>query len=184
MANCQPTTAKVRHRPKTGYLATPLSSDERRFVGEMYRKHQGLLRLIGRKMLRKYPFVNRDDIFSCIDSAFIKTCRAWDPLRGTFSTLLSVFAEGDILHFIRDNNWLIKAPGSVRQHGQRARRLLESGVSLSDVLAQLQITEDALRHALVATQPAEHDIRSFDLHICPRATPWELLEAEVPAEQP
>lgn len=177
MANCAATPAR-RHRPKTGYLSTPLSVDEQRFVGEMYRKHRGLLRLLGRKMLRKYPFVGADDVFSCIDTAFIKTCRAWDPLRGTFSTLLSVFAEGDILHFIRDHNWMIKAPGAVRQHGQRARRMIEAGHSITDILTQLNLTEETLRQALIATEPTEHDVRSFDFHTCPRATPWELLEAE------
>lgn len=146
----------------------------------MYRKHQGLLRMMGRKMCRKYPFVSAEDIFSCIDTGFIKTCRAWDPLKGTFSTLLTVFAEGDILHWIRDSNWMIRAPGSVRRNGQLARRLLEQGHPIAYVLKQLDITEDALKLALVATQPTEHDVRNWEMHVCPRATPMQALEAEEP----
>lgn len=168
-------------RPRTGYLATPLSHDEQKRVADLYREHRGLLRMMGRKLCRKYPFVTKDDIFSCIDTAFIKSCRAWDPQRGRFSTLLGVFAEGDILHFVRDHNWLVKAPGSVRQKGQVARRMLDRGASVSDILAHLGISDDDLKLALVATQPTDHDIRGFDLHICPRATPMELLEESDPA---
>lgn len=175
----QPTTSQpVRHRPRTGYLATPLSREEQRRIAGMYREHQGLLRLMGRKLCRKYPFVSAEDVFSCIDQAFIKTCRAWQPAKGTFSTLLTVFAEGDVLHFIRDHNWLVKAPGSVRRNGQLARKLLDKGYSRTEVLDQLEITEEALKLALVATSPTDHDIRGFDLHVCPRPTPYEVLEAE------
>lgn len=172
------TAQPARHRPRTGYLATPLSREEQRKIGAMYREHQGLLRLMGRKLCRKYPFVSAEDVFSCIDQAFIKTCRAWQPAKGTFSTLLTVFAEGDVLHFIRDHNWLVKAPGTVRRNGQLARKLLDKGHSREQVLAQLEITEEALKLALVATSPTDHDIRGFDLHVCPRPTPYELLEAE------
>lgn len=172
------TPQPARHRPRTGYLATPLTREEQRRIAAMYREHQGLLRLMGRKLCRKYPFVSSEDVFSCIDQAFIKTCRAWQPAKGTFSTLLTVFAEGDVLHFIRDHNWLVKAPGTVRRNGQLARKLLDKGHSRSEVLAELQITEEALKLALVATSPTDHDIRGFDLHICPRPTPYEVLEAE------
>ena len=144
----------------------------------MYRDHRGLLRLLGRKLCRKYRFVSADDIFSAIDIAFIKTCRAWDPAKGTFSTLLTVFCEGDILHFIRDHNWMVKAPGSVRRNGQLARKMMQNGISVDEILLKLSITDEALKLALVATQPTDHDIRGFDLHVCPRATPWEVLEEQ------
>lgn len=166
----------VRRRPRTGYLATPLTKDEQRHVGDMYRKHQGILRLLGRKLCRKYPFVSAEDIFSCIDTAFIKTCRAWDPAKGAFSTLLTVFSEGDVLHFIRDHNWTVKAPGAVRRLGQLARRMLEKGHSMGEVRQELGISDEQLKLALIATQPTDHDIRGFDLHICPRPNPWEMLE--------
>ena len=169
----------MRRRPRTGYLATPLNAEEQKRTARMYREHQGLLRLLGRKLCRKYPYVPADDVFSCIDQAFIKTVRAWQPAKGTFSTLLTVFAEGDVLHFIRDHNWLVKAPGTVRRNGQLARRMLERGVSQEEILLALEITEEALKLALVATSPTDHDIRGFDLHVCPRPTPMEvLLESE------
>lgn len=167
-----------RRRPRTGYLSTPLTPDEQRFVATMYRKHRGLLRMMGRKFCRKYPFVSSEDIFSCIDTGFIKSCRAWDPLKGTFSTVLTVFCEGEILHWVRDSNWMIRAPGNVRRNGQLARRMLDAGHPRTYVLEQLSISEDALKLALIATQPTEHDIRDWDLHVCPRPTPMQRLEAE------
>lgn len=173
VVSSRPSTPKPRAR--TGHLAKPLSAEEQREIGVMYRQHQGLLRLLGRKLCRKYPFVAAEDVFSAIDTAFIKTCRAWDPSRGTFSTLLTVFCEGDILHFIRDHNWLLKAPGSVRRNGQLARRMMERGSTRQEVLIALEITEEQLKLALVATSPTDHDIRGFDLHICPRPTPWDRL---------
>ena len=121
-------------------------------VARMYREHQGLLRLMGRKLCRKYPFVSAEDVFSCIDQAFIKTCRAWQPAKGTFSTLLTVFAEGDVLHFIRDHNWTLKAPGAVRRNGQLARKLLEKGASAGEVMMKLGLTEEQLKLELYIQQ--------------------------------
>lgn len=183
MASCPPSSTAPacegrRRRPRTGYLATPLNEEEQRRVARMYREHQGLLRLLGRKLCRKYPYVDSSDIFSCIDTGFLKTCRAWDPAKGTFSTLLTVFCEGDILHFIRDHNWLVRAPGSVRRIGQLARRMLDRGHSIREILHQLEISDEQLKLALVATQPTDHDIRGFDLHLSHHPTPWEVLEAE------
>lgn len=165
-------------RPKTGYLATPLNREERDRMTFLYREHQGLVKLMGRKMCRKYPYVAHDDLFSCIDIAFIKTCRAWDYRKGRFSTLLTVFCEGEIRHFIRDHNWLVKAPGTVRTIGQRARHMLNRGERMEDVLEQLGVTETKLKEALMATRPTDHEIKGFDLHMCPRPTPWDMLEAE------
>ncbi|MFZ9655553.1 MAG: sigma-70 family RNA polymerase sigma factor [Limnohabitans sp.] len=170
-----------KQRPKTGYLATPLSRDEQHRVGRLYREHKGLINLMGRKMCRKYTYVAHDDLFSCIDIAFIKTCRAWDPSKGTFSTLLTVFSEGEIRHFIRDHNWMIKAPGTVRTLGQRARHMINRGESLQTVLLELGVSEAKLREALAATNSVDHEIKDFSLHLCPRPTPWERLEHEEPA---
>lgn len=168
-----PVKAKL---PRRGYLATPLTQEEQRRVAQLYRQHQGLIRTMGRKLCRKYRFVSSDDIFSCIDSAFIKVCRAWQPQRGAFSTLLGVFAEGEVLHFVRDSNWTVKAPGAVRRVGQLARRMLERGCERPEILITLGLNDEQLKLALVATQPTDHDTRDWEFHVCPRKTPWEMLE--------
>jgi DNA-directed RNA polymerase specialized sigma subunit len=132
--------------------------------------------MMGRKLCRKYPFVSSEDVFSSIDFAFLKVCRAWRPERGAFSTLLGVFCEGEVLHFIRDHNFIIKAPGNVRRTGQLARRLLSKGASKDQVMVELSITSEQFEQALIATCAADHEIKGFELHICPRATPMETLE--------
>lgn len=168
--------------PRTGWLATPLTREEQRQVTRLYREHGGLVKLMGRKMCRKYRCVAADEIFSCIDMAFIKCCRAWDPSRGTFSTLLTHFCNGEIRHYIRDFGWMIKAPGTVRLLGQKARRLLELGVPADQVCSQLDISPEQLRDALKATVSMDHEIKGFRLHVCPRPTPWEqLAETEAAA---
>jgi len=171
------TTAAPKKQTR-GYLATPLDRDERRRVDRLYREHGGLVNHMGRKMCRKYPALLKEDIYSCIDIAFIKTCRAWDPAKGTFSTLLGVFCEGEIRHFIRDHNWSIKAPSSVRSIGMRAQYMLRAGHSTPEVCTTLDLTLDSLRLALAAVQSLDHDLQDFRLHICPRPTPWDVLEAE------
>lgn len=159
-----------------GYLATPLETEERFRVGRLYREHGGLVNHMGRKLCRKYAAVRREDIYSCIDVAFIKTCRAWKPDKGTFSTLFGVFSAGEVRHFIRDHNWYVKAPASVRSLGMRARYMLLAGKSLEDVCVELKADADTIKRALFAVQSIDHDIRDFENHVCPRPTPWEELE--------
>lgn len=166
-------------RRATSHLAKPLSEEERRRFGEMYVEHQGLIRLLGCKLCRKYPSVDKLDVYSCIDIGFLKTCRAFDPTLGfKFSTLLTKFCEGTILHFIRDHNWHVKAPAKVRQLGQAARKLAAQGHSVADVCQLLDTTRDELRLALAATAGMYHEQNEWEGHRCPRPTPMEALEAE------
>jgi DNA-directed RNA polymerase specialized sigma subunit len=168
----------TKKAPTRGYLATPLSSVERRTMDRLYREHGGLVNHMGRKMCRKYQALRKEDIYSCIDIAFIKTCRAWNPEKGTFSTLFGVFCEGEIRHYIRDHNWSVKAPPSVRSLGVRARYMLRAGQSQATVCLELKTTPEALKLALFAVQSLDHEIKGFDNHVCPRPTPWDILEQD------
>jgi hypothetical protein len=168
--------APAKVRPKRGYLATPLDGDERRRVDRLYREHGGLVKAFGRKYCRKYVGLRSEDIYSCIDIAFIKTCRAWDATKGAFSTLLGVFSEGEIRHFIRDSNWEVKAPGAVRTLGSQARHMIRAGRPFPEVCATLNSTPEAVKLALFATQSLDHDTQDFSSHICTRPTPWDALE--------
>ena len=51
-------------------------------MGRMYVEHQGLIGLLGAKLTRQFPMVDGLDVFSCIDVAFLKSCRAFDPTKG------------------------------------------------------------------------------------------------------
>jgi hypothetical protein len=46
------------------------------------------------------------------------------------------------------------------------------------VCRELGISRDDLRDALLATAGIAHETKGFDLHVCPRLTPMEVLEAE------
>jgi DNA-directed RNA polymerase specialized sigma subunit len=176
--NLEEAKQKPRRR-SSSHLAKPLSREEQRRFGEMYVEHQGLIRLLGSKLCRKYPVVDKLDVYSCIDIGFLKTCRAFDPSLGfKFSTLLTKFCEGTILHFIRDHNWHVKAPPKVRQLGQAARKLAAKGHSIAEVIELLATSREELRLALAATAGMYHEQNEWEGHCCSRPTPMELLERE------
>ena len=174
-APAEPETAP--RAPKGGWLAEPLSKAEQRQFGRFYAANDGLVRMFARRLLAKYGHcIRAEDVNHCCDVAFLKACRAHDPARGTFSTIYWKFAQGEVRHYIRDANWEIQAPGRVRERGVKARQLMEAGLSRVQVCRELNCDADDLRLALVATTGIEHDIREFDLHLCPRPTPMEALE--------
>lgn len=169
--------SKKPARRSKNHLAKPLTAEERRRFGEMYVEHQGLIRLLGVKMCRKYKAVDKLDVYSCIDLAFLRTCRAFDPTLGfKFSTLLTRFCEGAIMKFIRDHNWHVKAPGAVRERGQAVRKLAAKGHSIAEVMQILNITRDELRLSLLATAGIYHEQNAWEGHACQRLTPMEELE--------
>ena len=167
--------SKTKPQPR-GYLATPLDREEQRRVAALYREHGGLVNHMGRKLCRQYKGVRAEDIYSCINIAFIKTCRAWNPDKGTFSTLLGVFSVGEVRHFIRDQNWSVKAPASVRSLGLRARDKLRAGRAPACGGGERGATPGARQLAIFSVQSLDHDIRGFQDHVCPRPTPWDVLE--------
>jgi len=173
-----PEPAALPRKTTGGHLAEPLSPEERRRFGRFYAENVRLVRKFAHKLRGLYGgCMEPEDINHCCDLAFLKACRAWQPDRGAFSTVFWTFAQGEARHWIRDRNWSVAAPGRVRDLGMRARRLAEAGLSPEQVRRELHCSADDLRLALVATSPVGHDRHGFDLHACPRATPWEALEA-------
>ena len=171
--------ATVRRKPpKGGWLKAPLSRQEQRRMGQMYVEHQGLIRLLGAKLTRQFPMVDSLDVFSCIDVAFLKSCRAFDPTKGKFSTILTKFATGEIRHFIRDHNFVLTAPLKVRELSVPVRRLLSNGHSLDEVAQILGVSKQACKDAIVATAGVDHEIQGFELHECVRPGPMDVLLAE------
>lgn len=165
------------------YLAQPLTREERRRFGRMYAENIGLIKMFGGKLARKFGHcMAKEDIFSCIDLAFIKACKAWDPERGKLSTIFWSFAQGECLHYLRSHNWTIKATHKSRLLGNQARKLMALGWDPAAVCRELGCSKDDLKDALLATAGVVHDVKGFDLHVCPRATPWEVLEAEEEAQ--
>lgn len=168
----------VPAKRQASWLAEPFSRQEQRDCGRLYAENIKLIHWLAHRFRLRYPMMRREDIYSCVDVAFLKTFRAWDPNRGKLSTLLEKFAAGECNHFIRDNNFSVSAPGHVREMGRRARRLLDCDMPAAQVCRQLGITADKLRECLVATSGTDHECRDWEFHECPRPQPMELLEAE------
>jgi hypothetical protein len=164
--------------PAEPILATKLSRQEERRIGKLYADNILLVYKCQAEMRRLHRSVDREDINSCVDMAFIKAARVLDAQKGRLSTILWRFARGEVLHFIRDSNWGISAPPKVRQLGQKARQLGGYGLTFDQVRTELGCTVDELRDALVATEGIAHETMDWELHHCPRPTPWEALEAE------
>lgn len=166
-------------RRSEAHLAKPLTRDEQRRFGRMYAEHIGLIKSFGSKLSRKFGHcMAREDIFSCVDMAFLKACKAWNPDKGKLSTIFWSFAQGECLHYLRSNNWTIKATHKARELGGQARKLMALGWTAPAVCRELGCSKQDLKDALLATAGVAHDVKGFDLHICPRMTPWEVLEAE------
>ena len=121
--------------------------------------------------------VDKLDVFSCIDVAFIKSCRAFDPSKGKFSTIFTRFASGEVRHFIRDHNWQIKAPGPMRELSRAAKQLLNQGHSLTEASELLGADPSSIVEAMKATAEVFHEVAGWEHHQCPRATPMEQLMA-------
>jgi DNA-directed RNA polymerase specialized sigma subunit len=170
----EPEKKRVEH-----HLAKPFTKEEQRRFGRMYAENIGLIRMFGGKLCRKYRHcMATEDIFSCVDIAFLKACRAHDPERGKLSTIFWTFAQGECLHFLRGSNWTIKATHKARLLGNSARKLMALGWTSLAICKELGCTKTELKDALLATAGVAHDVKGFDLHVCPRPTPWEVLEAE------
>jgi len=165
-------------RRSSSWLAQPLTREERHRCGRLYAENIQLVRWLGHRLTRKYQQMRREDVYSCIDVAFLKAFRAWDPERGKLSTILERFARGECCHWIRDHNFGLTAPGHVRELGRKARRLIDWGVPPAQAARELGVTTDKLREALVATSGTDHETRDWALHECQRPTPWELLSDE------
>lgn len=159
------------------HLDRPLSREEQRRFGRMYAANVRLVRKFAARLRQQYGHcVAAEDINSCCDLAFLKACRAWDPDRGALSTIYWKFARGEVLHFLRGNNWGISATHRARELGLAARRLLDAGISVDVACQELSCSPEDIRLALVATAGMAHDTMGFDLHVCSRPTPMEWLE--------
>lgn len=177
-----PVEEPVKRRAES-HLAKPLTREEQRRFGRLYAENIGLIKSFGGKLARKYGHcMAREDIWSSVDMAFIKACKAWDPKRGRLSTIFWSFAQGEVLHYLRSHNWTIKATHKIRLLGNQARKLMALGWDPSAICRELSCSKQDLKDALLATAGVAHDVKGFDLHVCPRLTPWEVLEAEEDAE--
>ena len=160
------------------WLKDPIGPRERRWMNKAYVDNQGLIRLLGSKLTAKYAMVDSLDVFSCIDVAFIKACRAYKASKGEFSTILTVYAEGEIKHFIRDHNFMITAPPQIREMSTAVRKLAAKNYTISEIAETLGTTTERIRECLIATTGVAHEQKHWEHHYCHRPTPLDVLIAE------
>lgn len=156
----------------------PLTRAESRRIGELYVEHRRLVHHFTRKLRARFSMMAPEDVASCVDVAFIKAARRWDPAQGRLSTIFGVFALGECRHYVRDHNWHIKAPAQVRELGVRIRKMMDVGMTLEQVIAEVQVDHEEIRLALLATAGIGHDLMGFEAFIADVPTPMERLEAE------
>ena len=130
----------------TSHLAEPFTREERRRYGRMYADNVRLVRKFAARLRQQYGHcLTPEDINSCADLAFLKACRAWKPEKGALSTIYWQFARGEVLHYLRSNNWGISATHKARSLGTAARRLLDAGMDPVEVCRELSISACAMR---------------------------------------
>jgi DNA-directed RNA polymerase specialized sigma subunit len=136
-----------------GVLVTKLSNYERYKIDRLYRENVGLFKLITKKMIEQYRAVPVEEIFSCMNIAFIKAARSYDPKKGKLGTILNQFARGEVSHYIVSSSyWGYSASPSLRELGLKARRLISyRNVPMFALPKILGCTKEQLREALEAT---------------------------------
>ena len=138
---------------KRGVLTTKLSNYERYKIDRLWRENIGLVKLITKNMIQQYPGVPVDEIFSCMNIAFIKAARSYDPKKGRLGTVLQQFIRGEISHHIVSSGyWGYSASPSLRELGLKARRLIAfRNVPMFALPKILGCTKEQLHEALTAT---------------------------------
>jgi RNA polymerase sigma factor (sigma-70 family) len=81
----------------------------------------------------------KEDLLQLAMIGLIKAARRYDPSRGPFRPYGRTYANGEITHFLRDNGFLLKVPPTWREIHARGQRLLNSGVSLTDVIERMGV---------------------------------------------
>lgn len=158
------TTATSSGRPRT-LLYRENCPRKRRAEEAMVAQHIPLLKLIIHQQHHKYRCLDTDDLYSLGLIGLLKAVRRFDAARGfKFSTIALPFILGEWNHYIRDHNFWLKAPGSVRQRGMQARRLLERGDTMAQVCQKLGISAEDLKLDLRATAGMGHELGNFELH--------------------
>lgn len=138
---------------------------KRRAEERMVAQHIPLLKLIIHQQHHKYKCLEVEDLYSLGLIGLLKAVRRFDPARNfKFSSLALPFILGEWRHYIRDHNFWLKAPGSVRQRGMQARRLLDRGETMAQVCSKLGISSEELKLDLRATAGMGHELGNFELH--------------------
>jgi DNA-directed RNA polymerase specialized sigma subunit len=172
--------AEFADKPKRpgAVLAEPFTRQERRDCQRLYVENIGLVVHFKNQLSRKYRYcLDSESVDACVDQGFLKAFRRFDPAKGALSTILAIFAEGEVTHYLRDHNWGFNAPNQVRERGIKARVLM-GALPAAEVAAKIGCTMAELNEALRATAGTAHEVMGFDFHASEHVTGWDELERE------
>ena len=85
---------------------------------------------------------SKEDLLQLAMIGLIKAARRYDPSRGPFRPYGRTYANGEIMHFLRDNGFLLKVPPTWRELHARGQRLLTSGVGVGEMLERIGISRE------------------------------------------
>ena len=170
---------KLRAEP---LLEKPLTPEEQRAIGRLYRENQRLVWKCQAEMQHRFPSIAREQINSCVDVGFLKAARVHDAAKGRLSTRFYVDAYGECTHWLRAHGYGVSAPGKVRELGGKLRHLMGQGLTTEQAARELStakhtVTLAEAKDALLATAGIAHEVNNWEAHFCPKPQPWEVLEA-------
>ena len=155
---------KLRAEP---LLEKPLTPEEQRAIGRLYRENQRLVWKCQAEMQHRFPSIAREQINSCVDVGFLKAARVHDPAKGKLSTRFYVDAQGECTHWVRAHGYGVAAPGKVRELGARLRALMAFDMTTDQAARELCISLEEAKDALVATKGIGHEINNWEGHASP-----------------
>jgi len=126
----------ARHLPRRPRRQRPVRSHPA--ADALALEHMDLAEKIAGNFARRTVHA-KEDLFQLAMIGLIKAARRYDPSRGCFRPYGRTYANGEIMHFLRDSGFLLKVPPTWRELHAKGQRLLSSGVKFSSMLEQLKI---------------------------------------------
>lgn len=147
-------------------------------------EHRHLCRRASRRFLR--PGIDRADLEQIGAIGLIKACDRFDPTQSaSFETFAWWFIIGELMHYVRDNERLMRAPRKIwelERHVQRAQERLGAELgrdpTIEEVALALSIEADDVRQARLSRLRAVPDSLENETLPDPGSECRELLERE------
>jgi RNA polymerase sigma factor (sigma-70 family) len=89
-----------------------------------------------------HPF---EDLRQIAMMGIIQASRRYRPEIGDFRAYARSYANGEVLHFLRDKGFLLAVPPSQREIYARGQKMLRLGATLEDMLRRLKISKERWR---------------------------------------
>jgi RNA polymerase sigma factor (sigma-70 family) len=103
-------------------------------------RHQDIADKVARNISRKTGH-SAEDLRQIAMMGIIQASRRYKSERGDFRPYARSYANGEVLHFLRDKGFLVKVSPQWRELYARGMKLLRSGCSLADTKKKLGISD-------------------------------------------